>query len=481
MKWPSLVAIGLACAAPSFAAATARPNVLFIAVDDLRVNLGCYGDEFAITPHLDNLAARGTVFARAYAQQAVCNPSRQSLLSGRRPDSIRVWNLHTHFRKTAPDVVSLPEHFKLNGYFAQGIGKIYHGFEGMSDPQSWSVPEQYEYVAKVDDYRLPENRKPARGQKQMATEFADALDDEYPDGKVAAAAVAVLDRVGREKAGRPFFLAVGIRKPHLPFTAPKKYWDMYESVPLPPVEPAAPPRNGPELALHDSGELRGYVDVPATGDLSPELIARLRRGYYAATSFADAQLGRVLQALDRNGLRDNTVVVVWGDHGFHLGEHGLWTKNTNYEADARVPLIIAAPGQKRTGTTTHALVELLDLYPTLLELCRLPVREKLEGQSIAGWLDDPERRGRDGAFSQFPRPWSGRAQPEIMGYTVRTATHRYVEWRRVESGEVVARELYAYNGDELFEIENLADYPGEQERCKQLAALLPASLAAPRR
>jgi iduronate 2-sulfatase len=466
----------LAAAAVASAAERPRPNVLFIAIDDLRVNLGCYGDPHAITPNLDRLAARGTVFTRAYCQQAVCNPSRQSLLSGRRPDSIRVWDLHTHFRKTAPDVVSLPEHFKLNGYLAQGIGKIYHGFEGMADPQSWSVPEQYEYVPKIDDYQLPENRLPARGQKQRATEFADAPDDDYPDGKVAAAAVAALEQIARER--RPFFLAVGIRKPHLPFTAPKKYWDMYESVPLPPVSPVAPPRGGPELALHDSGELRGYVDVPAKGEIPAEVATRLRRGYYAATSFADAQIGRVLDALERHGLRDNTVVVVWGDHGFHLGEHGLWTKNTNYEADTRVPLIIAAPGQRQRGTPTAALVELLDMYPTLIELCGLPPREKLEGTSLVPWLHDPNRRGREGAFSQFHRPWSGRAVPEIMGYTVRTADHRYVEWRRIGTGEVVARELYAYEGDELFETENLAEDPRQRDRIRRLAALLPSLPAA---
>ncbi len=470
--WRSFLGF-LALTATSIAAEKVRPNVLFIAVDDLRTNLGCYGDRFAQTPHLDRLAARGTVFARAYTQQAVCNPSRQSLLSGRRPDSIQVWDLYTHFRKTAPDVVPLPEHFKLNGYFAQAIGKIYHGFEGMADPPSWSVPEQYQYVEKLDDYRLPENRKPARGQKQMSLEFADAPEDEYPDGKAAAAAVAVLERIAREKSGRPFFLAVGIRKPHLPFTAPKKYWDAFASVPLPPVDPAAPPRHGPEIALHDSIELRGYSDVPRKGDLDAELVTRLRRGYYAATSFADAQIGRVLGALDRTGFKDNTIVVVWGDHGFHLGEHGLWTKITNYEADTRVPLIISAPGQKRRGARTDTLVELLDLYPTLIELCGLPPREKLEGRSIAGWLDDPNRRGRVAAFSQFPRPWTGRGTPEFMGYAVRTAGHRYVEWRQITTGEVVARELYAYNGDEQFERENLADAPEQRARCTEMAALLP--------
>jgi iduronate 2-sulfatase len=450
-----------------------RPNVLFIAVDDLRTNLGCYNDPVAITPHLDRLAARGTVFMRAYTQQAVCNPSRQSLLSGRRPDSIRVWDLHSHFRQTAPDVVSLPEHFKENGYFAQGIGKIYHGFEGMSDPGSWSVPEQYEFVAKVDDYRLSENRKPTRGMKQAATEFADADDDEYPDGKVAAAAIAALEGFARDKKQQPFFLAVGIRKPHLPFTAPKKYWDLYEGVAIPPPEPTSTPAGAPGIAGYNSQELLGYSDIPERDKFSPELVARLRRAYYASTSFADAQIGRVLDALKRNGFAENTIVVVWGDHGFHLGELDTWTKNTNYEIATRVPLIISAPGQRAAGKKASALIELLDLYPTLTALTGLPDGPKVEGRNISRLLDDPVQDDYCVAFSQFPRPWPGRQSPTTMGYTVRTHDYRYVEWRNVTDGKVVARELYAYVGDDLFERVNLADDLRKQDIVRKLAALLP--------
>jgi iduronate 2-sulfatase len=467
-------------AAPPGLAATApasRPNVLFFAVDDLRVNLGCYGDPVARTPNLDRLAARGTLFTRAYTQQAVCNPSRQSLLSGRRPDSIRVWDLNHLFRQTAPDVVPLPEHFKLNGYFTQAFGKIYHGTSGMNDPGSWSVPEQFEAVEKREDYRLAENRAPTTGQKAAAVEFVDAPDDAYPDGQVAAGAVAALQGFARtaipERA--PFFLAVGIRKPHLPFTAPKRYWDLYDGVTIPlPAQPA-PPRGAPALALHESVELRGYTDVSAAPRLEADQVARLRRGYYAAVSFADAQIGRVLDALDRTGLAQNTIVVLWSDHGFHLGEHGLWAKTTNYEADTRVPLIVATPDARPRGVRTPALVELLDIYPTLLELCGLPARAKLEGRSFAANLGHPDRPGRAGALSQFPRPWaSGRNfRPEFMGYTVRTATHRYVEWRRLADATVTARELYAYRGEELFETENLADDLAHAPRLRELAALLP--------
>jgi iduronate 2-sulfatase len=460
----------------SHAAPAVRPNVLFIAVDDLRVNLGCYGDLAAITPNIDRLAQRGTVFTRAYCQQAVCNPSRQSLLSGRRPDSIRVWDLNRLFRQTAPDVVPLPEHFKLNGYFTQAFGKIYHGTTGMNDPQSWSVPEQFEDVPKRDDYQLPENRAPRVGQKAASVEFFDAPDNAYPDGKVADAAIGALTTFAKKSPREPFFLAVGIRKPHLPFTAPKRYWDLHDPATIPALILKDAPRGGPSLALHDSVELRGYTDVSTAPTLATEQIARLRRGYYAAMSFADAQIGRVLDALEHSGLAGNTIIVLWSDHGFHLGEHGLWAKTTNYESDTRVPLIVATPDNRPRGVRTSALVELLDIYPTLIELCGLPARDRLEGRSFAANLGDPKATGRVAAFSQFPRPWaSGRNfKPEFMGYAVRTATHRYVEWRRLTDGAVTVRELYAYRGDELFETENLADEPAEAGRIRELAALLPA-------
>jgi iduronate 2-sulfatase len=467
---------GLA-AAPSAAAASPapRPNVLFVAFDDLRLNLGCYGDPVAITPNIDRLAARGTLFGRAYTQQAVCNPSRQSLLSGRRPDSIRVWDLKTLFRQTAPDVVPLPEHFKLNGYFVQSIGKIYHGMPGMNDPRSWSVPEQFEQVPKRDDYRLAENRKPTKGQKAAATEFVDAPDSEYPDGKVSFAAVKAIEQLAaRGPDAPPFFLAVGIRKPHVPFTAPKRFWDMYDPTKIPSVERPAPPVDAPKLALHDSIELRGYTDMPDIGgDFSPGQIARLRHGYYAATSFADAQFGRVLDALDRSGLAKNTIIVFWSDHGYHLGEHGLWCKTTNYESDTRVPFIMVTPGDRPRGVRTDALVELLDIYPTLVELCGLPPREKLEGRSLVQNLGNPAAPGLDGARSQFPRPWPvGKKNPAHMGYAIRTATHRYIEWRKFGTLEVVARELYTYDGDQLFETENLAVRPENAALVRRMAAML---------
>lgn len=454
------------------AAQTPRPNVLFIAVDDLRTNLGCYGDAAALTPAIDALAARGTRFDAAYCQQAVCNPSRTSLLTGRRPDTIRVWDLVTKFRDTTPGVLTLPQYFKQHGYFTAMVGKIFHDGSAMGDPASWSEPAQLDGIPKRDDYRLPENRQ---GGKAAAYEFVDAPEGDYPDGRVADAAIAALVRRARTP-GEPFFLAVGFRKPHLPFTAPKKYWDLYEGRSLPSVAVPEPPAGAPAVALHDSIELRGYDGQPARGEsFTAAQTAELRRAYYAATSFTDAQIGRVLAALAAAGLDRNTVVVIFSDHGFHLGEHGLWVKTTNYEADTRVPLIIARPGG--TGAVTGALSELLDLYPTLADLCGLPAPAGIEGRSLRPWLEAPAAPGRPAVFSQFPRPWLLRGAPGVMGYAVRTAGHRYVEWRNWATGLVEARELYALPKPGDFETANLAGRPEEAARERELAALLPAAVA----
>lgn len=454
---------------------SARPNILFITVDDLRLNIGCFGDIGAITPNMDSLAARGTRFARAYIQQAVCNPSRQSMLTGMRPDAIRVWDLQANFRKTSPGVIPIPEHFKNNGYFVQGIGKIFH--DGMDDKQSWSVPAKYANVSKVEDYRLAENRKPHKGNKAEATEFADAPESAYPDGKVADAAIEAIERLAARPAdAQPFYLAVGFRKPHAPFTAPKKYWDLYDPAKIPPVEHPEPPLGAPKVALHNSVELRGYSDMPKAGaSFTDEQTARLRHGYYAATSFTDSQIGRVMDALDRAGLSKNTIIILWGDHGYHLGEHGLWCKTTCYEADTRVPFIVVAPGQHPRGVRSDAIVELLDIYPTLIDLCGLPARAGLAGKSLVPNIKNAALSGKPAAYSQFPRPMRTPKDGEhdiTMGYAVRTATHRYIEWRKFGTREVVARELYTYQGDQLFETENLADKPGNKELVGKLASML---------
>ena len=460
------------------AAGPSRPNVLFIATDDLRTNLGCYGDPIAVTPHLDALAARGVRFSHAYCQQAVCNPSRASVMTGRRPDSLRVWDLNTHFRQNVPEVVTLPQHFKSQGYHSEAVGKIFHDPPKFRDAPSWSVPAQLDDTeavrgkyARADNLRIYQPDGRPGQEKAAATEAADVPDNAYIDGRVADLAIARLRTLAAQP--RPFFLAVGIRRPHLPFSAPQRFWDLYDPAKLKNVPQPEPPRGAPALALHDSPELRGYTDMPKLGPISPAQIATLRHGYYAATSFSDAQIGRVLSALREQGLEQNTVVVVWSDHGYHLGEHGLWSKTTNYEVDTRVPLIIAYPGQKHPGAVTSALVELIDLYPTLADLCGLPVPADLEGRSLRPWLESPGREGPAAAFSQFPRAWPYRNRPEVMGYAVRTPTHRYIEWRRFGTLDVLARELYAYHGDDdRFESINLADNPAEAARVGELSALL---------
>ncbi|MCP5115657.1 MAG: sulfatase [bacterium] len=444
-------------------------NVLFIAVDDLRPTLGCYGDPAARTPAIDRLASRGLTFDRAYCQQAVCNPSRQSLLTGRRPDTIGVWDLKTHFRQTAPEVVPLPEYFKQRGYFAQSFGKIYHGRPGMQDAASWSVPEQLHRVDKHEMYLLPENQSGEQQKKMAATEAADVPDIAYPDGRVADRAVEALRVLARRE--QPFFLAVGFRKPHVPFTAPKRYWDLYRRAALAKPENPLAPKGAPALALHNSVELRGYIDIPNKGPIADSKIAEMRHGYYAAVSYIDAQVGRLLDTLAGTGLERRTVVILWSDHGYHLGEHGLWCKTTNFELDSRVPMILAVPDQRNRGVHTRALVELVDVYPTLLELCGLPAPEGLEGRSMKPLLDNPDREWKRAVFSQFPRPWPASGAPEHMGYSIRTDSWRYTLWLDWETKRVVAEELYDEAADPR-ETTNLARSAKHADRVAELRQML---------
>lgn len=440
------------------ASAPPRPNVLFIVADDLRAELGCYGSAEAKTPHLDALAGRGVLFERAYAQQAVCNPSRASALTGRRPDTLKVWDLKRHFRETLPEVVTLPQYFKQHGYAAVGLGKIFHNESGgaprfrFSDPVSWSEPPRFadgphwrDWVVRGD----PAGPKAKAG----AVQCLDAPDEAYLDGRIASAAVARLGEFAGQPA--PFFLAVGFWKPHLPFNAPKKYWDLYDRAKISPPDPGHMPVGAPAIAGHAWNELRGYRGVPREGPLPPAQIAELRHGYLACVSFLDAQVGRVLAELDRLGLAKNTVVVFWSDHGFHLGEHDLWGKTTNYELDTRVPLLVSAPGIARGGARASGLVELLDLYPTLAELCGLPVTPGLEGRSLLPQLRDPNLPGKNLAISQHPHPSYGQATH--MGYALREDRYRYVEWRDLANGAVTARELYDHRDDPRETVNRIED------------------------
>lgn len=482
--------LGLALATTSAFAATgpsSRPNLVFIAVDDLRPELGCYGKDYIHSPNIDRIAKAGMVFERAYCQQAVCSPSRSSLLTGTRPDTTKVWDLDTHFRVAIPEVVTLGQHFKNNGYFVQGMGKIYHS--GFDDPPSWSVPWQNP-VAPM--YALPENvklsnrkpqgepdgepAKPAKGKNAPAAkkdtragtrgpafECADVPDDTFIDGKVADLAVKTLQEISRQK--QPFFLAVGFIRPHLPFVAPKKYWDLYDPAKIELAPNPFRPKDAPDYAIGAGGELRTYHGTPK-GSVPPDFARQLKHGYYAATSYADAQIGKVLDELDRLNLRTNTIVVLWGDHGWKLGEHDAWCKHSNCENDANAPLILSAPGMKVSGQHTKALVEFVDVYPTLSELAGLPLPAHLEGTSFKALLDDPQRPWKTAAFSQYPRPQQG----GLMGYSMRTDRYRFTVWvNRNDHSKVDALELYDHKTDPQ-ENQNLANRPDNAGLLEQLMA-----------
>jgi iduronate 2-sulfatase len=417
----------------------ARHNVLFIAVDDLRVELGCYGSRHVLSPNIDRLAGRGMLFERAYCQQTVCNPSRASMLTGLRPDTLRVWDLPTHFRSMRPDAVTLPQLFKQQGYFAQCVGKIFHNWrqdEWKGDPASWSVPEVLHYNSHSNDKPLvagvpPANLASGRG----GLECRDVPDDAYFDGRMAGTAIEALREIKRR--GQPFFLAVGFWKPHTPFNAPKKYWDLYEREKVPVPSRVTPPDKVPEIAL-TSDRYRDGADSPH--------LRELHHGHLAAISYLDAQVGKVLAELDALGLREDTIIVFWSDHGLHLGEHGLTRKTTAFELDAGVPMIISAPGFP--AGRTRSLVELLDIYPTLADLCGLEAPAELEGVSLRPVLTDPKAEVKTVALTQTPRPNYLRGkQPPVMGYSIRDARFRYTEWRDFKTGDVLARELYDHRTD----------------------------------
>ena len=473
----SLSAAAAISLAPLLSAAQGgrKMNVLFIPVDDLRPQLGCYGDRLVKSPNIDKLAARGTVFERAYCQQAVCSPSRTSLMTGCRPNTTKVYDLVTHFRDHIPDTVTVAQHFKANGYHTQSVGKIYHG--GFDDKASWSVPHTQ---PGRPGYLVPENRAyvakmnaegKAKGLKGLplhnysrgpATEAPDAPDSAYADGAIADAAIRMLG----ELKDKPFFLAVGFLKPHLPFNAPKKYWDLYKRDEIPLAANPFTPKDAPSVALSNWGELRSYSDIAKKGALSDDQARELIHGYLACVSYMDAQVGRVLDELDRLGLRDNTIVILWGDHGWKLGEHAMWCKHTNYEMDTRSPMICAAPGQKAPGKKSAALTEFVDIYPTLCELAGLPLPAHLEGTSFAPLLDTPDRKWKPAAFSQYPRGAG------VMGYAMRTDRYRYVEWQG-KQGNIVATELYDHQNDPQ-ENQNIADRPQSRAIVEQLSRQLKA-------
>ncbi|QRR04117.1 sulfatase [Dyadobacter sandarakinus] len=429
-------------------------NVLFIAVDDLNNDLGCYGNTFVKSPNIDRLARRGVRFDKAYTQFPLCSPSRSSLLTGQRPDVTRIYELQTHFRQNLPDIVTLPQLFKNNNYYSARVGKIYHygvpgqiGTDGLDDTLSWHRRVNPRGRDK-DEEALIKNLTPDRGLgSALAWRATEGTDEEQTDGKVASEAIRILN----EKKDEPFFLAVGFYRPHSPYVAPKKYFDMYEESKV----PLAPEKEGdlddiPEAALFTK---------PANWGLSVDQRKEALHAYYATITFMDAQVGRVLDELDRLKLTDKTIIVLWSDHGYNVGQHGQWMKQSLFENSARVPLIFSVPGGTR-GKSSSRTVELLDIYPTLSELCGLDPGQKLQGYSLTPLLKNPAAAWDKPAYTQVRRG-------NIFGRSVRTEHYRYTEWDEGRAGI----ELYDH-GSDPDEFTNLYKSDKYTATLKELAGLL---------
>ena len=440
-----------------------KRNVLLIVSDDLNNALDCYGHPLVKSPNIDRLAENGLRFDRAYCQYPLCNPSRASFLSGLRPDQTGVHTNGVHFRTNVPDVVTLPQLFGNHGYFVARVGKLFHygvpreiGTCGvMDDPPSWHQTVNPRGRDKDEEDKIF-SLVPGKFGGTLSWMAAEGTDEEQTDGIGAAEAIELLEK----RSGQPFFLGVGFYRPHTPYVAPKKYFGMYpiEGITLPPVQ--ANLLDLPQAALLSSKSEHSKLDD------------RLRReatqAYHASTTFMDAQVGKLLDAVDRLGLAENTVIVMTSDHGYHLGEHSLWQKMSLFEESARVPLIISAPGMKSKGKSTGQLVELIDLYPTLADLCGLPVPENLPGQSLRPFLDDPEAPGKPAAVTQVQRrKRRGQTEADYMGYSVRSERWRYTEWDEGEKGV----ELYDHDNDPS-EMRNLADDPDMASVVKEMKALL---------
>ena len=443
MRW---VCLAIACFSVSGAIAAERPNVLFIAVDDLRPQLACYGKPLMKTPHLDALANRGVLFERAYCMVPTCGASRASLMTGIRPHPRRFVSFTARADQEAPGIVTINDHFQRNGYETISLGKIFHFVDDHADGWSekpwrptgkdYRKPKVAARLAREHDKKYPGRKKKSRG---PAFESADVADEQYRDGQVATMAIEHLQRRSTSSNGSPFFLAVGFFKPHLPFVAPQKYWDMYDHATIDLPGNFWSPKNAPEEAVHSSGELRSYAGIPPTGPVDRETARQLIHGYYACVSFTDAQIGRVLTALDRSGQADNTIIVLWGDHGWQLGEHGMWNKHSCFETSMHAPLMIVPPKGTgvKPGTRVSALTEFIDIYPTLCDLAGIETPEHVEGQSVLPLMKDPSRRGKPFAVGRF-----------VAGDTIRGEHHRYTEYHADRgTGGLTGRMLYDHRVD----------------------------------
>ncbi len=417
-----------------------RPNVLFIAVDDLRPELGCFGTR-ALTPQIDRLAATGLQFDRAYCNQAVCGASRVSLMTGLYPEYTGERTYHvTGWRQRWTKIVTLNQHFKQSGYTAVGLGKIYHGSSGPGvDPENWTRWIKVSGQEYGDPASLKNRRKRNGRLRGPSTESADRPDASHADGHRANVGVTQLRKLA--KAGKPFFLAVGFTKPHLPFVAPAKYWNKYQRGQFHLPKNLGIPPGYPQFARNRmAGELRSYSDIPIDGtpDRFPESLSRrLIHGYHACVSYTDRNVGLLLLALEESGVADNTIVVFWADHGWKLGDHSSWCKHTNFECDTRVPLIIRHPGMTKATGKTNSLVELVDLYPTLCELCGLDRPDHLQGRSLVPILRDPSATVRKTAYSSYPHG-RGQGRTRATGHSIRTERYRYTEWWEQKTDKRVA-------------------------------------------
>jgi arylsulfatase A-like enzyme len=450
-------------------AAESRPNVLFIISDDLNNQVGCYGDELVTTPNIDRLAARGVTFEHAYCQFPLCGPSRNSMLTGLYPNSTGILSNGQIFRQTIPSHRSLSHSFRMEGYFAGRIGKLYHynvpksvGTNGHDDPGSWELelnPAGCDRLLEEPDIFTLRPGSFGGTLSWYASPRGDLL---HTDGMLASDAEWVLERCARDRE-RPFFLAVGFYRPHTPYVAPESYFEGYPVEQMPLVRGVEEDQQDmPAMAL---GSHKKDHEL-----LTDDLRQQAKQAYFASISFMDAQVGRVLDTLERLGLADNTIVVFTSDHGYHLGEHGLWQKMSLFEGSARVPLIIAAPGMAKAGSVVAAPVGLIDLYPTLTELCRVPAPGNLQGQSLTAMLDDPNELGRGWALSQVRR---GRGGAGIKhGYTLRTPRWRYTEWDASRAG----RELYDHENDPA-ELTNLADDAAHANTIAELSKTLAGAVA----
>ena len=482
-----------------------RPNVLFISIDDLRPELGAYGNTEIHTPNLDRLASEGTLFSNAFCQVAVCAPSRASIMTGLRPDSSRVWVLGDSFRKNMPGVVTIPQHFRKFGYHTVSMGKIFHNHmpdsisfdEADLRPSAYSTPDMIDrdaesfYVdaeirkehALVREARIKKNpRRAAYGggwAYGRSTECTEAPDSAFYDGAQTNLAIKKLREL--KAKGQPFFLALGYYRPHLPFVAPKKYWDLYDRERLTLAPNDFEPKNAPPMAVNVPYELTGcydleYVKHQSLSKISTDTARLLKHGYYASVSYIDACLGKLMAALKELGLDKSTIVVVWGDHGWKLGEHNGWSKMTNYIIDTRVPLIVKAPSVKKKGKT-DGLVELVDVYSTLCDLAGIETPKYLQGTSVRPLMERPDRDWKSAVFSQFQRrPRESLDGKSYMGYSMITRNHHYIEWYRWDMASKTAQgleavELYDLQSDPL-ENTNVAGLDDHQQLIKNLSAQL---------